>query len=126
MSAITKPLLWIAGLCFLGFGLAFLIDPLGTLGATGIQLQGGLASTELRAFYGGLEVALGLLLIAAARVPRFEEGGLWLCAAGYGGIGLARLGGIALAGSGTPFLWFALSTELLLGALALLALRARP
>lgn len=111
-------LLWIAGLCFLGFGIAFLIAPLQTLGATGIELQGSLAATELRAFYGGLEVGLGLLLIAAARHPVQLRAGLWLCAASYGGIGSARLLGIALAGSGTPFLWFALATELGLAAWA--------
>lgn len=121
-SALSRPLLWIAGLGFLGFGLAFLIAPLETLGATGIALSGDLAATELRAFYGGLEVALGALLVAAARSPRFEQAGLWLCAAAYGGIGLARLLGIALAGSGTPFLWFALAVELALGGLAALAL----
>lgn len=121
-SAISAPLLWIAGLCFLGFGVAFLVAPLQTLGATGIVLEGSLAATELRAFYGGLEVALGLLLIAAARSPRFEEAGLWLCGAGYGGIGLARLLGIVLAGEGTSFLWFALATELALAAAAGLAL----
>lgn len=113
-----RALLWIAGLCFLGFGAAFLIAPLETLGATGIVLSGDLAATELRAFYGGLEVGLGLLLLAAARCPAYQRAGLWLCLASYGGIGLARLLGIALAGSGTPFLWFALATELGLAAAA--------
>jgi len=122
-SAITRPLLWIAGLCFLGFGVAFLIAPLDTLGATGIRLEGALAAAELRAFYGGLEVGLGLLLVAAARSPRFQEAGLWLCLASYGGIGLARLLGMLIGGVATPFLWFALVTELALAAAAALALR---
>jgi hypothetical protein len=123
--AFSRALLWIAGLCFLGFGLAFLIAPLQTLGATGIVLEGALAATELRAFYGGLEFGLGLLLIAAARAPRFEEAGLWLCAASYGGIGLARLLGMVLAGQGTAFLWFALITELALAGAAAWALWRR-
>lgn len=125
MNLLTRVLLWLAGLCYLGFGIAFLVDPLGTLGATGIELQGALAATELRAFYGGLEVALGLLLVASARQPAWHGAGLWLNTASYGGIGLARLLGIVLAGGGTPFLWFALSTELGFAALGALLLWRR-
>jgi hypothetical protein len=79
--------------------------------AAGIALQGDLAATELRAFYGGLELALGGLLIAAD-LGGARRHGLILCLASYGGIGAARVLGIALAGSATPFLWFALGTEL--------------
>ena len=56
--------LWLGGVGYLAFGAAFLIDPLQTLAAAGIALSGDLAATELRAFYGGLEVALGGLLIS--------------------------------------------------------------
>lgn len=126
MHLLARFILWLGGLCFLGFGLAFLIAPLPTLGATGIVLQGDLAATELRAFYGGLEVALGTLLIAAD-LRGARQQGLLLSLASYGGIGLARALGITLAGTATPFLWFALATELLLAALSALCLwRARP
>jgi hypothetical protein len=126
MPLLSRFTLWLGGLCFLGFGIAFLFAPLETLGATGIVLQGDLAATELRAFYGGLEVALGGLLIAAD-LTGARRHGLILNLASYGGIGLARALGIALAGSGTPFLWFALATELLLAALSALCLwRGQP
>jgi hypothetical protein len=115
--------LWLGGLGFLAFGLAFLIAPLQTLAAAGIELSGDLAATELRAFYGGLEIALGGLLIAAD-LTGARRHGLILCLASYGGIGLARGLGIALAGSATPFLWAALATELTLASLAALSLRS--
>jgi hypothetical protein len=125
MHLLARITLWLGGLGFLGFGLAFLIAPLETLGSVGIVLGGDLAATELRAFYGGLEVALGLLLIAAD-LGGARRHGLILCFASYGGIGAARLLGIALAGSATPFLWFALATESVLALLSALALRATP
>jgi len=122
----ARVLLWLAGLGFIGFGVAFLIDPLGTLAAVGIVIDGKLAATEFRAFYGGVEVGLGVALIAADLVPGYRRAGLWLCLLSYGGIGLARALGIALAGEATNFLWFALATELGLAALAVAALRVTP
>lgn len=123
MLALSRLTLWLGGLGFLAFGLAFLIAPLETFAAAGLPMQGTLAATELRAFYGGLELALGGLLIAADLNPGARRHGLILCLASFGGIGLARLLGIALAGSGTPFLWFALATELTLATLAAVSLR---
>src|SRR5690606_27428670 len=116
-------LLWIAGLGFIGFGLAFMIAPLATLAAAGIELSGDLAATELRAFYGGLELGIGSLLVAAALKPHQQRNGLWLCLASYGGIGTARGIGMLLTGTATPFLWFALATELGLAAAAAWLLR---
>jgi hypothetical protein len=123
MTLFARILLWLAGLGFIAFGVAFLVDPLGTLRATGIAIDGDLAATELRAFYGGLEVGLGGFLIATDLIAGMRRTGLLLCSASYGSIGLARLLGIALAGAGTPFLWFALATELTFGVLGLVAWR---
>jgi hypothetical protein len=123
MNLLAAVVLWIGGLGFLGFGLAFLIAPLDTMALAGIELHGTLAAIELRAFYGGLEIGLGLLLIAAALRGDQHRPGLLLCMASYGGIGLARALGIALAGSATPFLWLALAVELGLALLALITWR---
>lgn len=126
MSLLPRITLWLGGLGFLAFGLAFLIAPLETMAAAGLPLQGDLAATELRAFYGGLEIALGMLLIAADLRPAARRHGLILSLASFGGIGAARLLGIVLAGSATAFLWAALATELTLAALSALALRGMP
>jgi hypothetical protein len=122
MNLLARITLWLGGLGFLGFGIAFLVAPLDTLAAAGIRLEGDLAATELRAFYGGLEVALGSLLLAAD-LRGARRHGLILCLACYGGIGAARALGILISGSATSFLWFALATEVTLAALAALALR---
>lgn len=129
MHLLARILLWIGGLTFIGFGLAFLIAPLDTMAAAGIELDGTLVATELRAFYGGLELALGACLIGADLHGRLRRAGLVLNLACFGGIGFARGFGMLLAGSATPFLWFALATEVTLAALSALALagtRPRP
>lgn len=123
MQTYARVLLWISGLGFAGFGLAFLWAPLQTMAAAGLVLEGALAATELRAFYGGLEVALGGVLIACALDARRLRDGLVLVLACYGGIGLARLAGMLATGADTPFLRFALATELGLAVAALVGLR---
>lgn len=125
VSTLEKGLLWVAGLGFLGFGLAFLLAPLETLAAAGIEVQGALAVVELRAFYGGLELGLGALLVAAALRPQYHRAGLWLCLTSYGGIGLTRAAGMLTASIASPFLWFALLVELALACAAAFALQRR-
>lgn len=121
MNLLARITLWLGGLGFLGFGLAFLVAPVATLAAAGVQVGGPAAAAELRAFYGGLELALGMLLLAAD-LRGSRRAGLVLCLASYGGIGAARLLGIALAGGATGFLWYALVTEAVLAVLAAISL----
>jgi hypothetical protein len=126
MVALARITLWLGGLGFLAFGLAFLIAPLETMAAAGLQLQGDLAATELRAFYGGLELALGALLIAADLHPAARQADTAEAGQAQDQPMPARLLGIALAGSATPFLWAALATELTLATLSAVALRGLP
>ena len=121
MQALARITLWLGGLGFLGFGIAFLVDPLGLFALTGIELEGSVAAVELRAFYGGLEVGLGLFLLAADLAGAHRPG-LLLALASYGGIALARVLGLAIAGGGSGFLWAALAVEATLALLALVAL----
>ena len=119
---LARIVLWLGGLAFLGFGLVFLVEPVETLAKAGVQATGVAAATELRAFYGGLEVALGGLLIAADLRGRRRDG-LVLSLASYGGIGAARALGLALGSGANDFMWFALATEAVLALLSALALR---
>lgn len=122
MNALATIVLWLSGLSLLGFGVAFVVAPLQTMASAGIVLTGALEATELRAFYGGLEVALGVLVVACALTPARRRDGLILCLAIFAGIGLARLSGMLLSGADTGFLRFALGTELGLAALSALCL----
>jgi hypothetical protein len=127
MHRLAAVLLWVAGLGFLGFGVAFLLAPLRAMAAAGIALEGAIAATELRAFYGGLEVALGVLIVATALVPGRLRDGLVLTLSSYGAIGATRLVTMLATGTDTPFLRYALLVELGVAVLAgalLWALRA--
>lgn len=120
--SLARIVLWLGGLGFLGFGVAFLVAPVELIAQAGVAVSGEAAATELRAFYGGLEIALGLLLIGADLRGRRLEG-LILSLAAYGGIGSVRLAAL-LAGSGSnDFMWYALATEAALAGLSALAMR---
>jgi hypothetical protein len=118
MRAFSKSLVVLAGLGFLGYGIAFLLAPEATLAGAGMQLTGTGAVVELRAFYGGLEVGLGLWLLFAALREKLLRPGLWLTLASNGGIGGSRLLGLALGGAWNPFFGYALPWELGFAALA--------
>ena len=117
-------LLSLAGLGFLGFGLAIVAAPEAVLAPVGISgTTAGLI--ELRAFYGGLELGLAAFLFACAARPAWREPGLWSVALVNGGIAAARLLGIGLTGEFTGFFAGALVWEIGFTVAALLALRGR-
>lgn len=123
MHRFGQLLLVLAGLGFLGFGAAILVAPAEVLGRVGIS--GSAAGlVELQAFYGGLELGLGAFLVAAAFVAGWRRPGLWVVALVNGGIGLARLVGIAGSGEFTAFFGWALAWEFGFALLAGLALAA--
>ncbi len=127
MRAFSRWLVVLAGLGFLGYGIAFLIAPEATLAGAGLQLNGTGASVELRAFYGGLELGLGVWLVIAglndkSRPNSLLRPALWLTLASNGGIGCSRLLALALGGAWNPFFGYALPWELGFAALAAVAL----
>lgn len=124
MRGFQIAVLWLGGLGFLAFGAAFLLAPLPTFALAGLALSGPVAATELMAFYGGMEIAIGGLIVACGLYPARRRDGLLLMAVVYAGIGLARGAGMLATGAATGFLWTALAMELGLATLALIALRA--
>ena len=113
----------LAGAGFVVFGLILLLAPQATMASLGITVPDGAPTIEIQAFYSGLELALGALLLWAAARPEARAYGLVLGAASYGGIGLVRGVSMALAGIATPFLWAALLTEAVLAGLCVLGWR---
>jgi hypothetical protein len=122
MKIFRIAILVLAGLGFLGFGAWFLVDPIGPLAAIGITATGAPAATEFRAFYGGLEVGLGALMLYAATKPQWRTAGLWLVIATNGGIAAGRLLGVAIDGVWVPFFTYALVWEVGFAGLAAVAL----
>ena len=113
----------LAGLGFLGFGLWFVVDPIGPLAMIGITVAGDPAATELRAFYGGVQTAIAVLMLVAAFKPDWRMAGLWLVLAVNAGIAVARLIGVAVDGVWVPFFTYALIWEVGFAVLAAIGLK---
>lgn len=124
-STAALVVLWFAGLQFIGFGVLSVLNPQAIADVVGFQLTSQLAATEVRAFYGGLELALGILLCVGGLNARWQKPALVLQFAAFLGIGVVR-GLAVLMHGGNTFLVAATLTELLLAALAFWALRKAP
>lgn len=125
MERLATLVLVLAGLGFLGFGIAIAAAPEAVLAPVGVSATAA-GWVELRAFYGGLELGLGLALLAAATRPAWRRPGLWLVALANGGIALARGIGIAQTGEFTAFFAWALAWELGFTLVAALVLARKP
>ena len=92
----TKLFLGVSGLLFVGYGLACLAFPGIVADTTGMQLATGTATVEVRAMYGGLQTAIGLLAgLAVVREPLRVP--ILLCLAVlFFGLVSGRLVGIAI------------------------------
>ncbi|HEX8904439.1 MAG TPA: DUF4345 domain-containing protein [Longimicrobiaceae bacterium] len=112
----------LAALAFAGFGVALLVRPT-LLGILGVQLPTPAAATEIRAFYGGLELGLAAFFFIASRRDAWVRPALFAQAAGMGGIVLARIAGIAVDGSAEPLVLLFGALEASGAILGLIALR---
>ncbi len=101
---------------FIGLGLAFLLAPHEWAAHVGVALVNATADGDARAVYGGLQLACGIVLAAAARRNELVLAGLAAQIALFSGLAGGRIVGLAIAG--TPS---ALGGALLAGELAALA-----
>ena len=104
-------LLWSA-LSLLGFGAAICYAPIEVMAMAAVHADSAAAVVELRAFYGGLELALGALVLVCALRPTRRRDGLWLSLAIFAGIGLTRAAGMLQEHVDSDFLRLALLVEL--------------
>lgn len=117
----------VAGLGMLTFGVLLALDPVNWLVRAGVTVGAdAVTRIEIGAFYGGIEVGIGLLLLMAAAQRQYHRAGLWLLLATHGGIGLTRVALMLASDTSSPFLLLAGAYELFFAALALIALLARP
>ncbi|WP_439859741.1 DUF4345 family protein [Pseudomonas sp. MBLB4136] len=107
-----------------GLGLAYFIRPHEMSNLSGMLLLAPAAATDVRAYYGGLQLGLAAyLLLALARVELLR-GALTLLVLLYSALALARIGGLWLdGGAQQTFNLYALLLEVVSAGLAFWALR---
>lgn len=100
-----------AAVVFVGIGLGFLLVPVQWAAVVEISLPTPMARTDVRATYGGFDLAMGVFLALCARRADWIRPGLLalgLAAAGFGG---GRLVGILVEGTATPLMLIFVALE---------------
>lgn len=123
----ARIVLWLSALIWLPYGLYCLVRPGSLEAAAGVVFTTATGSTELRAMYGGLQAAIGLLALAGALRPALRQTALLTLGLLCAGLGSARLLGTALDGGVSSYTATGLAFELTTAALcSWLVLRSRP
>ncbi|MCA8922801.1 MAG: DUF4345 family protein [Planctomycetes bacterium] len=94
----ARALLGITGALYVSLGLAFALEPVAWAAKVGLSLDGPGSVTEVRAFYGGLELGLGALFVLCALRRAWIVPGVLGLLCTYGGLAAGR--GLSLLGSG--------------------------
>lgn len=101
-----------SGVMFISFGLWALIAPVHLAALVHFDLMDSFARTEMRAFYGGLEIGFGLFLCISGLNSLSHRTALLSCACTLSGIAICRIIGIMIDGTaGSTFMIGALSLE---------------
>ena len=95
-SGATTLLLLLAALMFGGFGVMLMLDPTWLDRWLEIRAGGAEGNTELRAFYGGMEIGLALFLVACATKPAWRGIGCVALTLLCGGTAAGRIYGFAV------------------------------
>jgi hypothetical protein len=124
---ITQLFLVFQALALIGLGLAYFIRPHEMTNLSGMLLMAQAAITDVRAYYGGLQIGLGTFLLLACRQTDLIRAALILLVLIYSALALARIGGLWLDGGfEQTFNLTALLIELVSAALAMWLLRRLP
>ena len=107
----SRVILIVYGLMFLYFGVLLYVRPEALSNTVPLQLTDPMAVAEIRAFYGGLEIGLGVFLVAAGVIHSFIRPGLWLLFAISAGLTLGRITGIVIDHATGSFIFIALAVE---------------
>lgn len=94
----ARILLAVQALLLAGFGLAYFIRPQEMANLSGMLLMEPAALTDVRAYYGGLQLGLGLYLLLALLRTDLLRPALMLLVLLYASLFFARLGGLWLDG----------------------------
>lgn len=123
IMALPGLILLLAGLGFVGFGLAYAVRPRPMGGLTDVAPATPTALADFLATYGGFQIGFGGFLVVCTRVDGWLEPGLFAASAALAGFALLRSVGILLAGNQVRrTIWLGLGLEVAGLALTLSAL----
>ena len=107
-------ILSLAGLGFIGFGLAYALRPVRMAALTDLTLTSPTARADFIATYGGFQIGFGVFLLVCAWKASWVEPGLWAAVAALAGFASLRALAILLhRGRVRPSIWLGLGLELL-------------
>jgi len=113
MQHFDRIFLAIVGVIFLGVGGFNLFFPVAGMAGFEIQIPTATAHNEIRANYGGMHLAMGLLFVSGAFVGSLRIPALLVAALFTGGLVLGRSLSLVLDGWPNPFLWTFFALEAL-------------
>ncbi|HYB99008.1 MAG TPA: DUF4345 domain-containing protein [Candidatus Limnocylindrales bacterium] len=122
---IQRILVALGALAFGAFGLFSLAAPATLLELIHAEPLDGNAYNDIRAMYGGAELAIAILLVQSLRRPQWLRAGLILQTVVFACMASARILSIALDGVPEPALVGAGAAELVAAVAGVLALRER-
>lgn len=121
----VKAVLALIGLFYFGFGVWLLIEPKALLDALAFTSSTPDALIEIRAFYGGFELAFGLFLFMSAWKPAWHVPTLSLLSCVLAGVTMGRFIGLYTVGSNEQMMLYTVieAAMTLLAVMALLIAR---
>ena len=117
----ARIMLWADGLVFLGIGVLFCLAPVRWARLVELQLLSPTARIDVRATYGGFDLAIGAFLIWCALRPEWFRAGLAAGALALAGFAFGRLVGMLAERSRPPLMLKFFLFEVVAAALTALA-----
>ena len=122
---IVKAFLVFNVVVWLPYGIACLINPSVVTQFAGVAMSSSTGVTEVRAMYGGVQTALGLLALLALFNSSVVRPALITIACVVTGLALSRIAGFFIDGSNSPYTFGAMAFESLSMIIALGLLRSQ-
>lgn len=99
MSRLAPTILLGGAAILAAYGVVMLVEPSVLRSLVGLDFTSVNAPTEIRAFYGGLELGIAVFLFVCGRNPALVPAGLLFCALAFSFAGGARLLGVLQYGA---------------------------
>ncbi len=111
MTRFAPWFLLLTGLVFAAIAVMALLDPAEMLAPLGLQLTEVSSRNEMRAVYGGLNLAMALYLCAAFQIADLRHSALTFTALFTGGLVLGRFVSLVVDGMPNTLIWSFIAVE---------------